>query len=123
VTQVVREHRERGGRRGDGEVVVRGPGDGDHARLAAARAWLELGTRFLCAGEVEEALASARDGLEELGPRYADSQAIDDTDLKLAAAEEQIEAGNLADGASVALRVLETRTRLYRDAHADAIVR
>jgi len=70
-----------------------------------------------------EALASARDGLEELGPRYIDSQAIDDNDLKLAAAEEQIEAGNLADGASVALRVLEMRTRLYRDAHADAIVR
>ena len=103
----VRVQRERAGE--TAAAVV----DGGHERLGAARAWLEVGTKLLDGGLAGEAWASALDGLEELGEDYAAPTAIDDTTLKLAAAEEQYDEGNVADAASVALRVLETRVSLY----------
>jgi hypothetical protein len=123
VTRTLRERREHGGEHATGEVVV---GDdhasGGHARLAGARAWIDLGSRLLEAGDAEGAAACAREGLRELGSDSKDRTAVDDTELKLLAAESQLEAGNVSAAAGGLLRVLEARAALYRDAHADAIV-
>jgi hypothetical protein len=105
-----------------GEVIVRdGASAQEHEALAGARAWLALGRQRLDAGEAEEALAAARSGITELGRSYRSPAVIDDTKLKLAAADEREEEGELQDTATVALRVLETRTRLYLTAHPDVL--
>lgn len=86
-----------------------------HQNLAGSRAWLALGQGLLSAKDYDGAVACARAGLKELGPRYAGPMAVDDTELKVAAAEEGLKAGRLADGAQGLLRMLEIRHKLYLD--------
>jgi hypothetical protein len=105
-----------------GEVTVRdGASAEEHETLAGARAWLALGRQRLDAGDAEAALVAARSGIAELGSDYHSGDVIDDTELKLAAADEREQEGELEDAATVTLRVLETRTRLYLTAHPDVL--
>jgi hypothetical protein len=118
VTDVVRAER-------DGvsaEVSVReGASAGEHEALAGARAWLALGSRLADSGDAAAALAAARSGIDELGRSYRARRVKDDTALKLAAADEREEAGELGDAATVALRVLEIRTQLYLRSHPEVV--
>lgn len=94
-----------------------GPQGQPHGALAEALAWHALGEAHLAAGTAEAAIACAQRGLDALGDGYAAPTAIDDTALKLYAAEALIEEGDLASGASTMLRVLATRAQLYRAQH------
>ncbi len=89
-----------------------------HQQLAGSRAWLALGQEFLKHQDPEAAIYCARAGLAELGDDYTDPQTVDDTGMKLLAAQERIKKGFAADGATVMLRMLETRTKLYAKLHA-----
>lgn len=84
-----------------------------HQNLAGSRAWLALGQGRLSAKDTEGAIACARAGLKELGPRYASPMAVDDTGMKVLAAEDRIKGGHPEDGAAVLLRMLEIRNQLY----------
>jgi hypothetical protein len=90
-------------------------------RLAAARARLAAGQESLAAGKAAEAVACARQGLDELGDDYAPPAAVDDTVLKLAAAEDLLAAGRADHAASTMLRMLEARARLYAEKHQDTV--
>lgn len=104
------------------EVSVRdGASADEHEALAGARAWLALGSRLVQAGDAAAALAAARSGIDELGRTYRAAGVKDDTALKLAAAGEREAEGELEDAATVALRVLETRTRLYLQSHPEVV--
>lgn len=110
-----------------GRVVIRSaaPPDPDnppHLVLASSRAWLALGDQFIDQGNFEAAIACAKQGLAVLGSEYAGSEVEDDTEMKLLAAEDRIQAGHLQDGASVMLRMLKTRTELYQELHAATVV-
>lgn len=86
------------------------------AHIAAGLAWAALGRARLGAGDVEGALASARAGIEELGELPVNPDVIDDTELKLYAAEDRVASGHPADGATVMLNMLEIRAELHADA-------
>lgn len=114
------------GRTASATVVVKQGTDGAtaHRILAGARAWLLLGQEFQGAADTDAAIQCARAGLTELGEDYADPRnTIDDTGLKILAADERIQKGFPADGASVLLRMLESRIRMYVRLHADHIIR
>ena len=116
---VVRVERSYMGRTATGMAKVRTlPGSpAGHQRLAGSRAWLALGLEFLKTPDPEAAIHCARAGLAELGDDYTDPQTVDDTDMKILAAQERIKKGFAADGATVMLRMLETRTKLYAKLH------
>src|SRR5262245_46064353 len=77
-----------------------------HLKLAGSRAWLTLGEQRLTVADWTGAIACARAGLEELGQRYAPPTVVDDTGLKLSAAEERLREGHAQDAATVMLRIL-----------------
>jgi hypothetical protein len=115
------------GHAGVGRAVVRAtsapePGQEPHVKLAGARAWLNVGQERLVAGQAQASVACARRGLEELGLDYAPLTAVDDTVLKLAAAEEELAAGRADNAASTMLRTLDARTRLYVEKHRHTVV-
>jgi hypothetical protein len=93
-----------------------------HARLAAARAWLAVGQELQARGDAADAIAAARAGIDELGDDYARRDAIDDTDLKIYAAEDLIEQGRVDNAATTLLRVVEKRLALYLTRYADVVV-
>ena len=106
-----------------GEATIRSdaspaPAAPPHAGLALSLAWRGLGEDFLKAGAAQDAAACFRQGLIALGQRYARLDVADDTDQKIAAAEELIEQGRLGDGAALLGRMLATRQTLYRDRYA-----
>src|SRR5947209_4736475 len=84
-------------------------------KLEASRSWLAQGEERLAANDFEGAISFARQGLSVLGEDYASHDVVDDTYLKIAAADEQIENGHLENGASTLLRMLKTRTDLYAE--------
>ena len=92
-----------------------------HLKLAGSRAWLTLGEQRLTVQDWTGAIACARAGLEELGQRYAPPTVADDTELKLSAAELRLREGHAQDAATVMLRILNERTRLYVQLHADEV--
>ena len=92
-----------------------------HLKFAGSRAWLALSEQRMAAQDYTGAIACARAGLQELGPRYASGAVIDDTYLKLSAADERLRTGHAQDAAAIMLRILTTRTRLYVELHADEI--
>ena len=70
--------------------------------------------------DIDGAIFCIQQGLEELGDSYSNSEIIpikDDTDLKLAKAEDLLRQGRTEDGARMMLRVLQTRIALYVDLH------
>ncbi len=89
-----------------------------HAGLAASIGWHELGAQFLAAGAASDAAHCFRQGIEALGERYATLDVVDDTDQKIAAAEELLAKGRGADGAALLGRMLATRHGLYRVRYA-----
>ena len=116
------------GESGEGQVVVRSrtaprPAAAPHAALAEGRAFLALGEKLAARKRLPSAIEAAQGGLAALGQDYAPPGVDDDTTLKLAAAEDQIEKGNLGNGATTLLRVLRERIDLYVKAHQAAIVR
>ncbi|MBK8835811.1 MAG: hypothetical protein IPO29_13485 [Anaerolineae bacterium] len=64
-----------------------------HAGLAASTAWFQLGSAYLTAGAASDAAYCFRQGLDALGERYATLDVVDDTDQKIAAAEELLAKG------------------------------
>ena len=66
-------------------------GESPHTKLAGTRAWLALGEARLAAGDAPAAVACAQAGIQELGKRYAAHTVVDDTGMKLRAAEEQLQ--------------------------------
>ena len=115
-TLVVRATRACAGTRGDAELSGRTGSrftPARHAEATAALAFLHAAEALLADGRAADARACARTGLETLGDRYEDPAVIDDTTLKLAAADERAEAGALEDAASVTLRVLDDRLDTY----------
>ena len=96
-------------------------GQSPHTKLAGTRAWLALGEQRLAAGDAPAAVACAQAGIQELGKRYAAHTVVDDTGMKIRAAEEQLQKGRTQDAAAVMLRMLGTRTKLYAKLHAGAI--
>jgi len=124
---VIEVRREWEGHAALGRAVVRAasapaPAQDPHVKLAGARAWLRLGQEHLAAGQAQAAVACAERGLEELGGDYAPLTAVDDTVLKLAAAEEELRAGRADNAASTMLRMLDARTRLYLEKHRATVV-
>jgi len=93
-----------------------------HLKLAGSRAWLTLGEQRLKIEDWAGAIACARAGLEALGQHYAPPAVADDTELKLLAAEEQLKQGRAQDTATVMLRMLAERQRLYVQRHADEVM-
>ncbi len=89
-----------------------------HAGLAASIAWHQLGSEYLTAGAASDAAYCFRQGLDALGERYATLEVVDDTDQKIAAAEELIAKGRDVDGAALLGRMLATRHALYRVRYA-----
>lgn len=109
----VRVTRRHGDQVADGEVRVP-PAESDHATaLAAALAWETLGHRYLEAGDPDDAVAAAQAGLDELGDPPPDPDVVDDTELKLYAAEERVRQGHTRDGASNMLDILRVRAELH----------
>ena len=84
--------------------------------LAAALAWETLGRRSLQAGDADGAVAAAQAGLDELGEPPHDLDIVDDTELKLYAAEERLRQGHTHDAASNMLDILRVRTELRASA-------
>ena len=116
------------GESADGYVVVRGnvapdPGSAPHATLAESRAFLSLGEKLFAQKRFQSAIEIAERGLLALGRDYASIDVDDDTNLKLLAAEDQIDKGNIGNAASTMLRVLKNRTELYTALHHSSIVR
>ena len=89
-----------------------------HAGLAASIAWHELGSTYLTAGAASDAADCFRQGIDALGEHYATLDVADDTDQKIAAAEELLVKGRGADGAGLLQRMLATRHALYRVRYA-----
>ena len=87
-------------------------GESRHTKLAGTRTWLALGEARLAAGDAAAAVACAQAGLQELGKRYAAHTVVDDTGMKIRAAEEQLQKGHTQNAATVMLRMLATRTKL-----------
>jgi hypothetical protein len=105
---------------GEGVVLMRASSRPDPVppalvALAGARAWLGLAQKRLEASDWEGAAALARQGLAELGPDYAKPEVDDSTDLKVHAAEELIQKGQLDNGARTLTRTLENRIVLSVD--------
>jgi len=88
-----------------------------HAELVGARAWAALGAQLVSAGDAASAVSAARAGLKELGDDYRPRGVKDDTMMKIDAADDRIAKGAVADGATVLLRMLDTRLQLYVQAH------
>lgn len=118
---VVREERERGGVTAAGEVRAEQPGD-ETRRLAGAVAYARLGRRLLADGAVEDAVAAAQAGLEEVGKPPFNPELADDTAMKLSAAQDRLAAGHVADAAEVMLDMLEIRADLHARAQRARIV-
>lgn len=118
---VVREERERGGVTAAGEVRAEQPGD-ETRRLAGAVAYARAGRRLLADGAVEDAVAAAQAGLDEAGEVPFDPALIDDTAMKLSAAQDRLAEGHGADAAEVMLDVLDIRTDLHARAQRAVIV-
>jgi hypothetical protein len=103
---------------GRGEVRVSGDAvrDGSPAFvLARARAWKVLAGVLQGTGRFDEALIAVRRGLAALGDQYAAQNVVDDTALKVAAAEELIKAGRTGDAVTTLLRVVDVRLKMFRD--------
>lgn len=120
---VIRASRECGGAAASGEVIIKLATQPDaaqppHAGLAGAKAFLSIAQAHTQAGRYANAVECAQAGLAELGMRYVALGEDDDTDVKIRAARERIEAGAVADGSAVMIRVLETRITLYEALHA-----
>ena len=77
--------------------------------FAGAQAWQEVGDELLGSDRPEDALAAAQNGIDELGDAYWDPLTIDDTKVKLRAAEDQRTGGNVREAAAGVLRVLASR--------------
>ncbi len=89
-----------------------------HAGLTASIAWHQLGSAYLTDGAAADAAYCFRQGLDALGERYATLDVVDDTEQKIAAAEELLAKGRDADGAALLGRMLATRHGLYRVRYA-----
>jgi len=121
----VRIRRAHDGTQHAGEVVVRAPEvdrrEPPHVELAAARAWHGLSEAFLRDERVASAIATARQGIWELGSDYSPTTVKDDTRLKLAAAEDLLTNGREADAARMLDDVLSERIELYEQLYADEL--
>ncbi len=93
-----------------------------HVNLAAARAWMALGEKFLEVGDADGAVYCAQDGLRELGNDYCPDSVCDDTTLKLGAANDLIQDDRVVDGARLMLKMLKIRSELYVQLHHDMII-
>lgn len=89
----------------------------DHGAYLQAQAALDEGASRLSAGRAEEAIARLQEGLAALGDRYRTPDLIDDTGMKLLAAEDNQRAGRTPEAAEVMRRVLAARLSLYRQKH------
>jgi hypothetical protein len=123
VTERLRVERTQADLAATGEVQLRdASAEGDHERLAGARAWLGLVEQALAEGDPGAAVGAARAGLDELGEEYAPDGVEDDTTLKVYAAEELVGEGDAEGGARMLLDLLRERAALYAERHRDAIV-
>jgi hypothetical protein len=93
-----------------------------HAGYAGARAWLAVARVLNDATRFAEALDAARAGLSELGEHYADRAVVDDTDLKLLAADEQASQNRLDNAARIYIATLGTRLKLYKTRYRDVVL-
>jgi len=74
-------------------------------------------------GSAEEAKPDKKDAATAAGgDDYAPAGVEDDTDLKLLAAEERAKEGHVDDAASVTLRMLQTRLKLYARRNASSVI-
>lgn len=106
------------GRTATARVATAGGGepDDDVRHLAGASAWLAA-AEGLVADDPEEALASARSGIDELGSSYLDPMAVDDTKMKLYAADDLEDEGRTADAARLVASILSQRISRFLSAH------
>jgi hypothetical protein len=105
-------------------ILSQAPPDGaapPHTGLAASIAWHQLGSDYLSAGAPADAAQCFRQGIDALGERYATLDVVDDTDQKIAAAEELLAKGRDVDGAGLLQRMLATRHALYRVRYATEV--
>jgi hypothetical protein len=118
----IRAERAQGGQTVTGEALVREDG-GAHAGLAGARAWHTLAAARLAAADAAGALAAARAGLAELGDGYSARSmgVIDDTNMHIAKAEDQVASGAVSDAARRMVEVLAQRLAMYARRHAEAL--
>ncbi len=95
--------------------------DGSHAPVAGAVAWHTLALAALADDRLDDAIACAEAGLDELGTRYRARRVKDSSKMKIAAARLQIEDGARKDGATVLTNVLDERIDAYFQVHRDAV--
>lgn len=112
----VRVSRRHGDHVAEGEVRMPEASADEGCVIAAALAWESLGRGYLDAGDAGGAVAAAEAGLEELGEPPPDDDIVDDTELKLYAAQERVSQGHTADGAANMLDILRVRAGLYAGA-------
>jgi hypothetical protein len=84
-----------------------------HAEVAAADAWLAIAREAFAAGAHEDAITAAREGIEAIGRDYRPKLVKDDTAIRLAMADESIQAGNAKEGATSLISVLDQRVYMY----------
>ena len=94
-----------------------------HALVAGAKAWSKLASDFLEAGDAEQALQAAREGIEELGEAYASPTVLDDSFQRLVGAEMLAESGRVSDGAAMLVSVLQQRIDQYYGLHESTLRR
>ncbi len=85
--------------------------------LARAKAWRADSAALLETGRPDDAWTAALHGIESLGSQHTPPERNDDTILKLAAAEVLHRKGAVRDAAVGALRVLDSRIRMFDDLH------
>ena len=92
----------------------RGPASaGAPSKLLAARGWLGRARELVAQGDHAAALEAGRSGLDQIGNDYRDPSLVDDTGMKLSAAESRAR-GNPKALADVRISALVERLELFQ---------
>jgi hypothetical protein len=78
---------------------------------------LHVGEERLEKGQMQEALASCRAGINAVGDRYLTSDTLDDSGQKLVAADLQARNGKYREAALMTCRILRSRLDLWKSQH------
>jgi hypothetical protein len=90
-----------------------------HLRLVSTEAWRSVAIASIDARDPNAAVIAIRHGLDELGDAYSRDTLKDDTVFTITKADQQIDRGQLMDGANALLHVLEERLDFYYEKFSD----
>ena len=107
-------------RSGAGESALPADAGGQHGGYLGARDALERAERARARGDLDTARAETDRAIATLGKDYAPPGVVDDTGMKLAAADELWEQGRRDAAISTQVRMLRSRLALYATRYPDA---